>query len=301
MAEKRDRWAQWLLERRQGSADEEAYRRTLETLRPVRERVLDNAELGERDVLLDVGAGDGLIAFGALDRLGPEGRVIFSDVSQDLLDVCRARVDGDARAEFAFAGAEDLAPIGDESVDVVTTRSVVIYLDRAGKERAFREFFRVLRPGGRLSMFEPINVFGCEERQREFFGLETGPVADLAEKVKAAYDERAPGEKTLIDFDERDLLTWTEAAGFSEVMLEYEARIVHGVAFAWDRSDGQAPPWETFLNISGNPLAPTLAEVLDEALTPDERERFVAHLRPAYEARQGTSRMACAYLRAVKH
>jgi hypothetical protein len=40
--------------------------------------------------------------------------------------------------------------------------------------------------------------------------------------------------------------------------------------------------------------------VLDEALTPAEWERFVAHLRPAYEARKGTSRMACAYLRAVK-
>lgn len=299
MAEKRDRWAQWLLERRQGSADEEAYRRTLETLRPVRERVLDNAALGERDVLLDVGAGDGLIAFGALDRLGPDGRVIFSDVSQDLLDVCRARVDGDSRADFVLARAEDLSPIGETSVDVVTTRSVVIYLDRAGKERAFREFFRVLRPGGRLSMFEPINVFGCEDRRREFFGLESGPVADLAEKVKAAYDERAPGEKTLIDFDERDLLVWAEAAGFSEVQLDYEARIVHGVAFAWEKN-GEAPPWETFLNISGNPLAPTLAEVLDEALTPEERDRFVAHMRPAYEARRGTSRMACAYLRAVK-
>jgi ubiquinone/menaquinone biosynthesis C-methylase UbiE len=299
MAEKRDRWAQWLFEGRQGSADEEAYRRTLESLWPVRERVLDNAHLGVGEVLLDVGAGDGLIAFGALDRVGPEGRVIFSDVSQELLDVCRQGADGDARAEFVVAHAEDLAPVADESVDVVTTRSVIIYVDRDAKERAFREFFRVLRLGGRLSMFEPINVFGCAERRREFFGLETGPVADLAERVKTAYDGRAPGEKTLIDFDERDLLGWAEAAGFAEVTLDYEARIIHGAAFAWEKDD-DAPPWETFLNMSGNPLAPTLAEVLDEALTPAERERFIAHLRPAYEARKGTSRMACAYLRAAK-
>jgi arsenite methyltransferase len=103
MAEKRDRWAQWLFEGRQGSADEEAYRRTLESLWPVRERVLDNARLGVGEVLLDVGAGDGLIGFGALDRVGPEGRVIFSDVSQELLDVCRQGADGDARAEFVVA------------------------------------------------------------------------------------------------------------------------------------------------------------------------------------------------------
>jgi arsenite methyltransferase len=299
MAAKRDRWTQWLLERRQGSADEEAYRRTLETLRPVRDRVLDNAELQDGDVLLDVGTGDGLIALGALERVGPGGRVIFSDISHDLLDVCRARV-GDARAEFVLAPAEDLSPIGDETVDVVTTRSVVIYLDRAAKERAFREFFRVLRPGGRLSMFEPINVFGSYDPRREFVGLEAGPVADLAEKVNAAYDERAPGEKTLVDFDERDLLAWAEAAGFWELRLEYEARIIHGVAFAYDKNEGETPPWETFLKMSGNPLAPTLAEVLDEALTAEERERFVAHMRPAYEARKGTSRMASTYLRAVK-
>ena len=35
--------------------------------------------------MLDVECGDGLIAFGALDRVGEEGVVIFSDISQDLL------------------------------------------------------------------------------------------------------------------------------------------------------------------------------------------------------------------------
>ena len=59
------------------------------------------------------------------------------------------------------AAAEDLAPIADESVDVVTTRSVVIYVTE--KQRAFDEFHRVLRPGGRLSMFEPINSFAFPE------------------------------------------------------------------------------------------------------------------------------------------
>jgi arsenite methyltransferase len=35
--------------------------------------------------VLDVGAGDGLIAFGAAERVGLNGTVIFSDVSEDLL------------------------------------------------------------------------------------------------------------------------------------------------------------------------------------------------------------------------
>lgn len=95
--------------------------------------------------------GAGLIAFGALERLGESGRVIFSDVSQDLLDHAFALAEEGGvldRCEFALARAEDLAPIADESVDVVTTRSVIIYVPRELKPLAFEEFFRVLRAGG---------------------------------------------------------------------------------------------------------------------------------------------------------
>ncbi|HEX6510314.1 MAG TPA: hypothetical protein VF221_22010, partial [Chloroflexota bacterium] len=82
-----DIWARWLLEVRHGG-DADCLQRTLDELAPVRDRVLDKASLGESDVVLDVGAGDGLIAFGALPRIGANGRVIFSDVSRDLLEHC---------------------------------------------------------------------------------------------------------------------------------------------------------------------------------------------------------------------
>ena len=85
----RDEWAEWLLHRRHGG-DPEALRRTLAWLYPIRDRVLANAHLGVGDIVLDVGCGDGLIAFGALDKVGPSGRVVFSDISQDLLDHSRA-------------------------------------------------------------------------------------------------------------------------------------------------------------------------------------------------------------------
>lgn len=51
--------------------------------------MLDGAGIQEGDTLLDVGAGQGLIAFAALDRVGDRGNVIFSDVSQPLLNHCR--------------------------------------------------------------------------------------------------------------------------------------------------------------------------------------------------------------------
>jgi ubiquinone/menaquinone biosynthesis C-methylase UbiE len=66
------------------------------------------------------------------------------------------------------ANAEDLVEVDDGSIDVVTTRSVLIYV--VDKARAFEEFLRVLRPGGRVSLFEPINRFGMSAR-KGFLGI----------------------------------------------------------------------------------------------------------------------------------
>ena len=57
-----DIWAQWLLHRRHGG-DRERLEATLDQLYPVRDKVLSDAQLGDGDTLLDVGCGDGLIAF----------------------------------------------------------------------------------------------------------------------------------------------------------------------------------------------------------------------------------------------
>ncbi len=145
-------------------------RRSWASWRSFGDRVLDRAELQQGHTLLDVGAGDGLIGFGAVERVGPRGEVIFSDVSADLVDVCRS-VANDLRVaercRFVVAGAEDLAAIRDGSVNAVTTRTVLIYLPN--KPRAVAEFFRALRPGGRISLYEPINRLMFPEPPHEFF------------------------------------------------------------------------------------------------------------------------------------
>src|SRR5271165_7431867 len=115
VTEARDRWYSWLCDVRHGgdSAEQERVR---QALYPVRDQVLDRASLSPGDTLLDVGTGDGLIAFGALDRLGPSGRVIFSDISRDLLDHCRAAVSAAGqldRCEFVLAAADRLAAVPD--------------------------------------------------------------------------------------------------------------------------------------------------------------------------------------------
>jgi arsenite methyltransferase len=279
----KDRWATWLAERRFGG-DAAAARESQALFDEFRRRVLEGSQIEHGDVVLDVGCGEGLIGLGALELVGEEGRVIFSDVSEDVLDVCRTNTDGDQRCEFVRASADEL-PFDDASVDVVTTRSVVIYLE--DKPHTLREFFRVLRPGGRLSMFEPINSFGWPEPEGVFAGHDVRAVWDIAAKLRDCF-----GATTLVGWDERDLLHWLEDAGFADVELTLEVRVKpHPMT---------RMSWDAMLHFAPNPLAPTLREAMDERLTPDEQERLVAHLRPRVERGEGSVRLASAYVRARK-
>ncbi len=291
MTETRDQWHRWLLEVRHGGDAEAREQMLVNSLHPVRDRVLDRAELRPDDTLLDVGCGDGLIAFGALDRLGPAGRVIFSDVSEDLLAHCRAAAELSGqldRCEFVQAGADRLEGIPDASVDVVTTRSVLIYVK--DKAAAFSEFRRVLRPGGRVSLFEPINVLMHGLKEHSFMGYDVSAIGPaIAEKVRAVFRTHQPDRDPMTDFDDRDLVRLAEQAGFALVDLDLQVTVK-----SW-----RAPvPWDRFLRMSGNPLVPPLADVLDQALTEQERAELTAHLRPLVETGSGEDRKAVAYLKA---
>jgi len=179
-----DIWSEWLLNRRFGG-NVEQMKAMLDYLYPVRDKVLHHANLGENETLLDVGCGDGLIAFGALAK-SKTVKAIFSDISQDLLNRAQTLAQGMGvvdRCQFICAPAEDLSSIESGSVDVVTTRSVLIYV--AAKSQAFSEFYRVLKPQGRLSIFEPINRFRYPEPEHLFWGYDVTPVVEIANKVKA--------------------------------------------------------------------------------------------------------------------
>jgi arsenite methyltransferase len=279
----RDRWAEWLLERRFGG-DPAVAERLLGKLRETRDRVLDRAAVGPDETLLDVGCGDGLIALGALER--GAGQVVFADVSTDLLEICRRHAEelGEGeRCRFVEAAADRLEGIGDASVDAVTTRSVLIYV--ADKPAAFGEFARVLRPGGRISLWEPINSFGMGRRRADF-GYDLAAAGDLAGRVESVFAAIQDDDDPMLDFDERDLLRLAEDAGFFPLELDLHCEIVRT----------QALPWETFARTSGNPLVSTLEEAMEEALSPAERERLVEVWRPQVENGTGVWRMATAHL-----
>lgn len=286
---KQDRWAAWLLRRRFGG-DPERIQQFMDELYPIRDRVLGHADLQAGELLLDVGSGDGLIAFGALEQV-PDSRVIMSDISYDLLAHAAQlakEMAVEERCHVVLSLAERLA-LHSESVDVITTRSVLIYV--ADKEAAFAEFYRLLQPGGHISLFEPINAYFQNDDPTRFWLFDVTPVQEPAAKVRELYERLQPREKDpMLDFDERDLLAMVENAGFEEIHLRLEANI-----------DAVEPmKWETLVNSAGNPKIPTLAEAMEEVLTPAEREALEAHLRPQAEAGQGIRRLAVAYLWAQK-
>lgn len=276
----------------------------LPVLIPIRDRLLEKAQIREGDVVLDVGCGDGLVAFAAVERVGQGGQVIFSDIAQGLVDHCRNLAEERGlreRCAFLRAPMNDLSGLADASVDVITARSVLNHVPRDAKARAFRECYRVLRPGGRLSTFQPINRFAAlpPEPPGVLRGYDVGPVQDLAEKVKVHVRRERPVERhTSLHYDERDLFELASAAGFQHIDLEYAA---------WQRppKPGQPARWATFVHTRHGPGARELSlhEAMQGALTPAEAERLTAHLRPLVESGRTapySTRFAQAYLWAIR-
>ena len=132
---------------------------------------LQPLSLGER--VVDIGSGGGFDVFVAAQQVGPEGRVVGIDMTQEMLDKSRktAADMGQSNVEFREGLIEEM-PVEDGWADVVISNGVINLCP--DKESVFDEINRVLKPGGRLQFADIANGATVPEAARSDIDLWTG-------------------------------------------------------------------------------------------------------------------------------
>ena len=224
-----DIWLDWLLHRRHG--DDPAYEPIVRGMvDKIRNRVLDGAGPLDEKTLIDVGAGDGEIAFGAIERAGRSLTAILIDISKPLLHHAEKRsieLGLRDRCTFIETSAEQLDGVADVSADILTSRAVLAYI--LDKPAAIAQFLRVLKRGGRVSIAEPIYRDDAVHLAA-FSNYLSSANADtilsplkLLQRCRIAQLPSTPEDiqsNPLTNFTERDLAMFFQQAGFEDIHLE---------------------------------------------------------------------------------
>jgi len=160
------------------------------------------AALAEGQIVLDLGCGGGFDAFQAGAKVKASGRVIGVDMTPEMLAKARKNLEqyrqcpGLDNVEFRLGEIEHL-PVADASVDVALSNCVINL--SPDKPQVWREIFRVLKPGGRVSVSDLALLKPLPDNIQEMAAALVGCVAGAA----------------LVE----DTRTMLEQAGFTAIVL----------------------------------------------------------------------------------
>jgi ubiquinone/menaquinone biosynthesis C-methylase UbiE len=162
------------------------------------------ADLHEGETVLDVGSGAGADVLISARRVGPTGRAIGLDMTDEMLALARANAvaAGVDNAEFVKGYIEEM-PLADATVDVVISNCVINLA--ADKSKVVAEAARVLKRGGRLAVSDVLADDDMDEATKGDMAAWTGCIA---------------GALTEAEF--RSAL---EAAGFEDVEIRHTHRV----------------------------------------------------------------------------
>ena len=141
------------------------------------------AALQEGQTVLDLGSGGGFDVFQAGEKVKASGRVIGVDMTPEMLAKARKNIEhyrqrtGLDNVEFRLGEIEYL-PLPDASVDVVLSNCVINL--SPDKPQVWREVFRVLKPGGKVSVSDLALLKPLPESIREMTAALVGCVAGAA-------------------------------------------------------------------------------------------------------------------------
>jgi arsenite methyltransferase len=158
------------------------------------------ADLSEGETVLDLGSGAGADVLISARRVGPSGRAIGLDMTDEMLELARANAAeaGVGNVEWLRGHIEDI-PLPDASVDVVISNCVINL--SGDKGRVLREAARVLRPGGRFAVSDIIADPDMDDATRDDMQQWTGCIAGALTRAEF---EAALTDAGLIDVEVRE-------------------------------------------------------------------------------------------------
>lgn len=143
------------------------------------------ANLKEGETVLDLGCGGGFDCFLARVQVGESGYVIGVDMTPEMINLARSNAQkaGYTNVEFRLGEIEHL-PVGDSLIDVIISNCVInLSLD---KKQVLKEAFRVLKPGGRLSISDVVATTPLPENIKHDLALIAGCIggAEYIEDIR---------------------------------------------------------------------------------------------------------------------
>jgi ubiquinone/menaquinone biosynthesis C-methylase UbiE len=217
------------------------------------ELVVEGAALSPGLHVLDLASGTGEPALCVAATVGPQGRVVATDLVREMLQGAEenAASRGLKNMEFFPADAEQL-PFPDHQFDRVTARFGIMFIPDIRK--ALREMRRVLKPGGRVSFV----TWGPRE-ENPLFGTMIRPFLKHVE-----VPQPDPDSPHIFRFaDENKLIRTFSEAGFQEARATK-----HKINWPWPGTPEEA--WQ-----GGSELAAPFKKIM-AAVPPDKREEAIA-------------------------